>query len=172
MGQLFEVTAGNRQWPQATTQWKALRVGFVVWGLGPIFPLKELYRGHSCKAFSFSLKRNTHRQWTVMGSEGWTRSLLCYTRVGSFCRTIVGPCSQSQMRTTQTCTLLPWLTLLLIPEMSRWLGSGCSMFFISPPFFPTTLTPTCLILTDSLISSYFFSVMLFLLSIKLVFPYT
>ena len=43
MGQLFDVIAGNRQWPQATTQWKALRVGFAVWGLGPIFPLKELY---------------------------------------------------------------------------------------------------------------------------------
>lgn len=170
MGQLFDVIAGNRQWPQATTQWKELRVGFAVWGLGPIFALKELYQAHCYKASSFSLKGNIHRQWTVMdqkdGQEHYYAMCVQVAFAGLW-----WPCSRSQMRTTQTRARLPWLTLLLVPEMSGLLGSGCSMFFFSPPFFPPTLTPTCLILTDSLISRYFFSVMSFLLSIKFVFPY-
>lgn len=145
---------------------KGTQSGFCGLGLGPYFPTERIISG----SFLQSLFIQFEKKYTLtMDCDGIRRmdkiTTMLYMCVGSFCRTIVGPCSQSQMRTTQTCTLLPWLSLLLIPEMSGWLGSGCSMFFVSPPFFPTTLTPTCLILTDSLISSYFFSVMPFLLSI-------
>ena len=66
MGQLVEVTARNRQWPPGTAQWRrrcfkeALTVHFVAWGLGPIFPPKEVTPGMVLQKPLHSVWKHVH----------------------------------------------------------------------------------------------------------------
>ena len=160
---LQEIDSDHRQ-----QQVKGTQGGFCGLGLGPYFPTERIIY----KASSFSLKGNTHWQWTAMGSEGWTRTLLCYTRAGSFCRTMVGHAlSLRWEQHRHVRSFLDWLFCSSLRCRGCWaLAAACSSShpLSSHPLWP----PTCLILTDSLISRYFFSVMPFLLSIKFVFPDT